>query len=53
MLGLALTPDADPRLETPKNESWSERLKARMPLASPSDVDDTVKALLRAAWERS
>ncbi|MFI4964993.1 MAG: DUF4287 domain-containing protein, partial [Caulobacterales bacterium] len=34
MLGLALTPDADPRLEAPRNEGWSERLKARMPLSS-------------------
>ncbi|THD63499.1 DUF4287 domain-containing protein [Phenylobacterium sp.] len=50
MLGLALAPDADPRLEAPKNESWSERLKARMLLESPADLDP---ALLRQAWERS
>jgi hypothetical protein len=53
MLGLALEPGADPRLETPKNESWSERLKSRMPLASPADVDPSVVALLEAAAERS
>ncbi|THD53364.1 DUF4287 domain-containing protein [Phenylobacterium sp.] len=53
MLGLALTPDADPRLEAPKNESWSERLKARLLLDDPKQVDPSVKALLRAAWERS
>jgi hypothetical protein len=53
MLGLAVTPDASPRLLEPKNESWSERLKAKLPLASPADVDDEVKALLKAAWERS
>lgn len=52
-LGLALTPDASPRLATPKNESWSERLKAKVALASPADVDDDLKALLKAAWERS
>jgi hypothetical protein len=52
-LGLALTPDADPRLTTPKNESWSERLKARLALTSPADVDASVEALLKAAWERS
>lgn len=52
-LGLALTQDASPRLSTPKNESWSERLKAKAALASPADVDDELKALLRAAWERS
>ncbi|MFI4966435.1 MAG: DUF4287 domain-containing protein, partial [Caulobacterales bacterium] len=53
MLGLALTPDADPRLEAPRNEGWSERLKARMPLSSTAEVDASVEALLKAAWERS
>ena len=53
MLGLAITPDASPRLQEPKNEGWSERLKAKIPLASPADIDDEVKALLLAAWERS
>jgi hypothetical protein len=52
-LGLALDPSADPRLEPPKNESWSERLKAVLPLTSPAQVDDAVKALLKQAWERS
>ena len=53
LLGLAVTPDASPRLSEPKNESWSERLKAKIALASPTEVDDEVKALLKAAWERS
>jgi len=53
VLGLAVTPDASPRLAEPKNESWSERLKAKLPLASPAEVDAEVKALLKAAWERS
>ncbi|THD75352.1 MAG: DUF4287 domain-containing protein [Phenylobacterium sp.] len=53
MLGLAVEPTADSRLEAPKNESWSERLKARMPLASPAAVDASVAALLKQAWERS
>lgn len=52
-LGLALTPDASPRLSEPKNESWSERLKAKLALASPAEVDDEVRALLKAAWDRS
>lgn len=50
MLGLALTPQDDPRLEAPKNEGWSERLKARMLLERPDQVD---LALLKRAWERS
>jgi len=53
ILGLALTPEASPRLLEPKNESWSERLKAKVALASPADVDDEIRALLKAAWERS
>jgi hypothetical protein len=53
ILGLAVTPDASPRLLAPKNEGWSERLKAKLPLASPADVDDEVAALLKAAWEKS
>ena len=52
-LGLAVTPDADPRLEPPKNEGWSERLKSKVVLSSPAEVDDGIKALLKLAWERS
>lgn len=53
VLGLAVTPDASPRLLEPRNESWSERLKAKVALASPADVDDEVRALLKAAFARS
>lgn len=52
-LGLAVEPSADPRLEPPKNEGWSERLKAVLVLSAPSAVDAGVKALLKQAWERS
>src|SRR6201999_1309252 len=44
VLGLALEPDADPRLEPPKNEGWSERLKAKLVLDDPKQVDASVKA---------
>ncbi|MCA0359150.1 MAG: DUF4287 domain-containing protein [Proteobacteria bacterium] len=53
VLGLALTPDASPGLAEPRNEGWSERLKAKLVLSAANAVDDTVQALLRAAWERS
>lgn len=53
MLGLAVEPDAAPGLLAPKNEGWSERLKAKRPLTSPAEVDDALRALLKAAWERS
>ena len=52
-LGLALTPDADPRLETPKNEAWSERLKSKAAARRRHLVDASVKALMKAAWQRS
>jgi len=52
-LGLAVTPDASPRLLEPRNEGWSERLKAKLTLASPAEVDGEIKALLKTAWERS
>ncbi|CAN5409650.1 DUF4287 domain-containing protein [soil metagenome] len=53
MLGLAVTPDASPRLASPKTEGWSERLKAKLALSAPAEVDDDLKALLKAAWESS
>jgi hypothetical protein len=53
MLGLAVQPDARPRLAARGSESWSERLTARLSLATPDDVDDGVAALLRAAWEKA
>ena len=53
VLGLAVSTDAAPRLLAPKNEGWSERLKAKIALASPAEVDDEVRGLLKAAWERS
>jgi hypothetical protein len=53
ILGLAVGPEADPRLEPPKNEGWSERLKSKLYLAGPADADEALAALLRASWERS
>lgn len=53
ILGLAVEPDADPRLQAPKTEGWSERLKAKLALNAPKEVDASVKALFKQAWERS
>ncbi len=53
MLGPAAAPDVSPRLIPPKNEGWSERLKAKLVLAAPSEVDEDLKGLLKAAWENS
>jgi hypothetical protein len=51
MLGMAVAPDASARLEAPRNESWSERLKARALLSTVAEVDGEIEALLRAAWD--
>ena len=53
VLGLAVAPDTDPRLEPPKNEGWSERLKSKVVLESPAQVDAGIAALLKASWEKS
>ena len=53
VLGLAVEPADDPRLEPPKNEGWSERLKSKLTLSGPGDADERLASLLRASWEKS
>ena len=53
VLGLAVTPETSARLTAAKNEGWSERLKSRVALRTPADVDGEIGALLKAAWDRS
>lgn len=53
VLGLAVPPDADPRLAPPKAEGWSERLKSKLTLTSPADLDAKLVALIGQAWEAS
>jgi hypothetical protein len=53
MLGLAVPPDAGVRLEAPRSESWSERLKARVLLSDATEVNAEIEALLKAAWEKA
>jgi hypothetical protein len=53
-LGLALPPEADPRLTPAKpNEGWSERLKSTLVVATADEIDDGVTAMLKAAFEAS
>jgi hypothetical protein len=53
-LALALEPSASPRFEPrKKSESFSDRLKAVVPLRAVSDVDEDLKRLLRAAHAAS
>ena len=53
VLGLALAPDADARLQPPKNEGWSERLKSKLVLDDPRQVDASVAKLLQDAGAQS
>lgn len=53
MLGLAVSPDLDPALEPPKNESWSERLKSRLKIATAAEADTRLSELLSKAWEKA
>ncbi len=53
MLGLALPPETDKQLYPPRKEGWSERLKSRLALASPQEVDAALRALLKKAWTLS
>ena len=52
-LGLAVQPDTDPRLQEPGKEGWSERLKSVLVLTSPGQVDDGLRALMKAAFGQS
>jgi hypothetical protein len=54
MVGFAVEPAADPRLEPRgKSESWGDRLKGQLLLTAPDQVDSSIEALFRQAWERS
>ena len=54
LVGFAVEPGADPRLSPRgKSESWGDRLKAQLLLTSPDQVDPSIDALLKQAWERS
>lgn len=52
-LGLAVDPGADPRLQAGDKEGWSERLKSVTVISHPAQVDDGLKTLIRAAWDKS
>jgi hypothetical protein len=52
-LGLALEPGAHAKLAPARREGWSERLQSTLVLSSAAEVNRSVRALLRAAWERS
>jgi hypothetical protein len=49
----SLERDASARLEAAKKEAWSERLKSKLALAAPADVDGELAELLRGSWALS
>jgi hypothetical protein len=52
-LGLAVPPQADPRLAPADREGWSERCTATLVLSHAAQVDAPVAALLRQAFDAS
>lgn len=50
VLGLGISESADTRLEPAKGDGWSERLKVRVRLSTPSDVDANLAEAMRLAW---
>jgi hypothetical protein len=53
MLGLALDPEPGSGLEAPKSETWSERLRWRLRVGSPREINTNLADRLRVAWSRS
>ena len=51
LLGLAVPPDASPRLQPAGKEGWSERLASKLHLERPDEVDGEVRDLLRRAFD--
>lgn len=49
ILGLAVPPDASPLLMAAGKESWSERLKSKVVLATAKDVTHEITQLLQSA----
>ncbi len=52
-LGLAVAPEASPRLVEARREGWSERLKSVLILDDPDQVDGEVEALLARSRDLS
>ena len=52
-LGLALDPDVYKLERAKSSDSWSDRLASVVVVSAPADIDDTIKALIKCAWERS
>ncbi|HEY2177389.1 MAG TPA: DUF4287 domain-containing protein [Caulobacteraceae bacterium] len=53
VLGLALRSDEAAGLAPPRSEPWSERLKSRLALSAPSEVDGALRGKLQEAWNGS
>jgi hypothetical protein len=52
MLGLAVCVARDGRLQAPKNESWSERLKSRIPVDTAGEIKGLGELFIEA-WRSS
>lgn len=52
-LGLAIDPEKYDLERAKSSDSWSDRLTAVVIIATPDDITDSVKSLIKAAWEAS
>ena len=52
-LGLALDPVVYKLERAKSSDSWSDRLASVVVVSAPVDIDDTIKELIKCAWERS
>ena len=53
LLGLAVGPEADPRLLPAAKEAWSERLKSKMPIQVEADIDPRLDQLFKTSFNSS
>jgi hypothetical protein len=53
LLGLAVMPELDAALSPAGKDGWSERLKAKLTLTSPDDVDAGLLSLIEMAWQKA
>jgi hypothetical protein len=53
LLGLALPPDQDQRLQPAGKEAWSERLKSKILISSVQQIDAGLVSLIGKAWSFS
>ncbi len=52
-LGLAIDPESHGLEQSKASDSWSDRLTSVVVLSAPADIDESVRELIKAAWQNS